>query len=290
MLSGGHSILIPNPRDIPGFIKELGHWQMSTFLGLNTLFVALCKQDDFNELDFSHLRMTISGGMALTHDAAERWHTATGCSIMEGYGLTETSPVVSVNPFGGVQLGTIGLPLVATDVKVIDNEGAMLPPEHAGELCVAGPQVMKGYWQREKETAEIMTAEGYLRTGDIAVLQHDGYLRIVDRAKDMIITSGFNVYPNELEDVICDHPGVLESAAVGVPDEVCGEVVKVFVVLSDDSLQEQDVKAWCAERLTNYKVPRFVAFVEELPKTPVGKILRRKLRDAEPAMIDRQAG
>jgi len=290
MLSGGHSVLIPNPRDIPGFIKELSHWQMSTFLGLNTLFVALCKQEDFAQLDFTHLRMTISGGMALTHDAAERWHATTGCDIMEGYGLTETSPVVSVNPFGGVQLGTIGLPLAATEVKVIDTEGASLPPEHVGELCVAGPQVMKGYWQKEQATADIMTSDGYLRTGDIAVLQHDGYMRIVDRAKDMIITSGFNVYPNELEDVICDHPDVLESAAIGMPDEVCGEVVKVFVVASDATLQEEDLKAWCSERLTNYKVPRVVVFVDELPKTPVGKILRRKLREEPSAIVDREAG
>ncbi len=279
MLAGGHSVLIPNPRDIPGFVKEMEHWQATTFLGLNTLFVALCHQQHFRELDYSKLKMTISGGMALTHAAADQWREVTGCEIMEGYGLTETSPAVAINPYGGVQIGTIGLPLIATEVKVIDVEGNTVPNGEAGELCIAGPQVMKGYWQKVAATEDSFTADGYLKTGDIAVLQDDGYLKIVDRAKDMIITSGFNVYPNEVEDVITSHESVLECAAIGVPDEMCGEVVKVFVVPKSEVLKESDVKAWCHEHLTGYKVPKFVVFVDELPKTNVGKVLRRKLKE-----------
>lgn len=282
LLAGGHSVLIPNPRDMPGFIKELGNWQTSTFLGLNTLFVGLCNQPAFADIDFSHLRMTVSGGMALTHAAAEQWEQATGCSIMEGYGLTETSPVVSVNPYGGIQIGSIGLPLQNTEIKVIDADGATLPTEQPGELCVRGPQVMKGYWHKTHETEAVFTADGYLRTGDVAVLQQDGYLRIVDRAKDMIITSGFNVYPSEVEDVICDHPDVLECAVIGVPDSVCGEAVKAFVVSTSDKLSQDTVQKWCHSQLTGYKIPKSVEFSAELPKTNVGKVLRRKLRENHP--------
>ncbi|MBE9398129.1 AMP-binding protein [Pontibacterium sp. N1Y112] len=282
LLAGGHSVLIPNPRDMPGFIKELGHWQTSTFLGLNTLFVGLCNQPAFADIDFSHLRMTVSGGMALTHAAAEQWEQATGCSIMEGYGLTETSPVVSVNPYGGIQVGTIGLPLLETEIKVIDADGVTLPTEQPGELCVRGPQVMKGYWHKTHETEAVFTADGYLRTGDVAVLQQDGYLRIVDRAKDMIITSGFNVYPSEVEDVICDHPEVLECAVIGVPDAVCGEAVKAFVVSASENLSQETLQKWCHSQLTGYKIPKSVEFSEELPKTNVGKVLRRKLRENHP--------
>ena len=289
LLAGGHSVLIPNPRDMPGFIKELGNWQTSTFLGLNTLFVGLCNQPAFADVDFSHLRMTVSGGMALTHAAAEQWEQATGCNIMEGYGLTETSPVVSVNPYGGVQVGTIGLPLLETEVKVVDAEGVTLPAEQPGELCVRGPQVMKGYWHKTHETEGVFTIDGYLRTGDVAVLQQDGYLRIVDRAKDMIITSGFNVYPSEVEDVICDHPDVLECAAIGIPDEACGELVKVYVVASSETLSLEMIQDWCNNRLTRYKIPKAVLFVSELPKTNVGKVLRRKLREEEPEVIKRAA-
>lgn len=289
LLAGGHSVLIPNPRDMPGFIKELGNWKTSTFLGLNTLFVGLCNQPAFADVDFSHLRMTVSGGMALTHAAAEQWEQATGCNIMEGYGLTETSPVVSVNPYGGVQVGTIGLPLLETEVKVVDAEGVTLPAEQPGELCVRGPQVMKGYWHKTHETEGVFTIDGYLRTGDVAVLQQDGYLRIVDRAKDMIITSGFNVYPSEVEDVICDHPDVLECAAIGIPDEACGELVKVYVVASSETLSLEMIQDWCNNRLTRYKIPKAVLFVSELPKTNVGKVLRRKLREEEPEVIKRAA-
>ena len=289
LLAGGHSVLIPNPRDMPGFIKELGNWKTSTFLGLNTLFVGLCNQPAFSDVDFSHLRMTVSGGMALTHAAAEQWEQATGCNIMEGYGLTETSPVVSVNPYGGVQVGTIGLPLLETEVKVVDAEGVTLPAEQPGELCVRGPQVMKGYWHKTHETEGVFTSDGYLRTGDVAVLQQDGYLRIVDRAKDMIITSGFNVYPSEVEDVICDHPDVLECAAIGIPDEACGELVKVYVVTSSETLSLETIQDWCNNRLTRYKIPKSVLFVSELPKTNVGKVLRRKLREEEPEVIKRAA-
>ncbi|MDI3323808.1 AMP-binding protein [Pontibacterium granulatum] len=279
MLAGGHSVLIPNPRDIPNLIKEMGHWPPTTFLGLNTLFVALCKQPEFAELDFEQLRMTVSGGMALTHAAAAEWQSITGCEIMEGYGLTETSPVVAVNPYDAVQLGSIGLPVSATEVKVIGDDGNAVADDAPGELCVRGPQVMKGYWQRPEATDQAFTKDGYFRTGDIAVMQKDGYLRIVDRAKDMIITSGFNVYPNEVEDVLCSHPDVVECAAIGVPDDICGEVVKAFVVTEADVLTTEQIREWCQQQLTRYKVPQYVEFVNELPKTNVGKVLRRELRD-----------
>ncbi|WP_370279034.1 AMP-binding protein [Pontibacterium sp.] len=279
MLAGGHSVLIPNPRDIPSLIKEMEHWPPTTFLGLNTLFVALCKQPEFAELNFEQLRMTVSGGMALTHAAANEWKAVTGCEIMEGYGLTETSPVVAVNPCDAIQLGSIGLPVTATEVKVIGDDGGSVSDEAPGELCVRGPQVMKGYWQRPEATDQAFTEDGYFRTGDIAVLQSDGYLRIVDRAKDMIITSGFNVYPNEVEDVLSSHPDVIECAAIGVPDEICGEVVKAFVVTEADALTSEQIREWCQQQLTRYKVPQHVEFVGELPKTNVGKVLRRELRE-----------
>lgn len=279
--AGGHNVLIPNPRDIPSLIKELKNHKFTSFLGLNTLFNALSGNEEFKKLDFSHLKMTSSGGMALTSATAKRWKDVTGCEISEGYGLTETSPVVTFNPPSGIQLGTIGLPICNTVVKTIDEEGNDLPLGEPGELCVKGPQVMRGYWQRPEETQKSFTEDGYLRTGDIAVIQEDGYVRIVDRKKDMIIVSGFNVYPNEVEDVVSSHPKVLECAAVGIPDPKSGEAIKVFLVPSAADLKAEELREYCRERLTAYKVPKEFEFREELPKTNVGKILRRELRDEE---------
>lgn len=276
---GNHSLLITNPRDLPAFVKELKNNHFTGFVGLNTLFVALCNRDDFKALDFSSLKLTISGGMSLTSAAAERWKEVTGCAIAEGYGLTETSPVATFNPPNAIQLGSIGKAVPSTELKVIDEEGNSLPIGEAGELCIRGPQVMKGYWQRPQETAQCLSEDGWFRTGDVAVIQEDGYARIVDRKKDMINVSGFNVYPNEVEDVIASHPDVLEVAAVGVPDEKSGEAVKVFVVTRNPDLSVRDVRDWCKERLTGYKIPRLVEFRDELPKTNVGKVLRRQLRD-----------
>ncbi|GED21791.1 AMP-binding protein [Halomonas halmophila] len=281
--SGNHSVLITNPRDLDAFVKELKSLDFTGFIGLNTLFNALCNRDDFQALDFSSLRLTISGGMALTRAAAQRWEEVTGCAITEGYGLTETSPIVSFNPVDGIRLGTIGKPVGGTSVKVVDLDGHDLPMGEAGELCVRGPQVMKGYWQCEAETAKVLDAEGWFHTGDIAELQDDGYIRIVDRKKDMILVSGFNVYPNEIEDVVAGHPGVVEVAAVGVPDEESGEAVKLFVVAGDADLDAETLRQWCKKELAAYKVPRQVEFRDELPKTNVGKVLRRELRDQDSA-------
>ncbi|PQA40627.1 AMP-binding protein [Amnimonas aquatica] len=277
---GGHTVLITNPRDIPAFVKELGQWRFTAIAGLNTLFVALLNSPDFRKLDFSSLKLTVAGGMAMQLKPAEEWEKLTGCQVCEGFGMTETSPVVSLNPLKAIQLGTIGMPVPSTELKVVDENGEELPVGEAGELCVRGPQVMKGYWQRPEATAETIDADGWLKTGDVAVIQPDGYLRIVDRKKDMILVSGFNVYPNEIEDVAAGHPGVLESAAVGVPDEKSGEVVKLFVVKKDPALTEEALMAHLRANLTGYKVPRFIVFRPDLPKTNVGKILRRELRDA----------
>ncbi|MBZ0331621.1 AMP-binding protein [Halomonas sp. ANAO-440] len=281
MKTGNHSILITNPRDLDNFVKELKSIKFTAFIGLNTLFNALCNRDDFRSLDFSRLHLTISGGMALTRASAERWKEVTGCDIAEGYGLTETSPVVSFNPVDDIQLGTIGKPVAGTSVKVVDADGNDLPLGEPGELCVKGPQVMKGYWNLDEETAKVLSDDGWFSTGDIAVLQEDGFIKIVDRKKDMILVSGFNVYPNEIEDVVAAHPGIVESAAVGVPDESSGEAVKLFVVAKDESLDEQSLRDWCKKELAAYKVPKFVEFRDELPKTNVGKVLRRQLRDEE---------
>jgi len=279
--TGNHSVLIPNPRDFDSFVKELQKWEFTGFLGINTLFIALCNFAAFKEVDFSHLKITAAGGMALTTDTAKLWKATTGCDVTEGYGMTETSPVISINPMNAIQIGTIGLPLPNTMVKIIDDEGKALSVGEVGELCVRGPQVMKGYWQHPDETDKIMTEDGWLKTGDIAMVQNDGYLRIVDRKKDMILVSGFNVYPNEIENVMSGHPDVLECAAIGVPDMKSGEVVKVFVNKGNPNLSENALKEFCRERLTAYKVPKFIEFRDELPKTNVGKILRRELRDAE---------
>ena len=280
MTDMGHEmVLIPNPRDIPGFVKELSRHKFTSFAGLNTLFVALCNNKGFNELDFSHLKHTISGGMALTEAAANKWQSVTGCQIQEAYGLTETSPAVSFNPYHDIRIGTIGKVLTGTQVKVIGEDGSDLGFNQEGELCVKGPQVMAGYWQRPEATEQAIDAEGWFKTGDVAILAEDGFIRLVDRIKDMINVSGFNVYPNEIDDVASQHQGILECAAVGIPNEVSGETVKLFVVKSDPNLTEADVLAHCRENLTAYKVPKEVEFRDELPKTNVGKILRRALRD-----------
>jgi long-chain acyl-CoA synthetase len=281
METGNHSLLITNPRDLPSFVKELKGLPFTGFIGLNTLFNALCNRDDFKQLDFSKLKLTISGGMALTKAAAQRWEETTGCPIAEGYGLTETSPIVSFNPTNAIQLGTIGKPVAGTSVKVIDADGNDVAMGEPGELCVQGPQVMKGYWQRDDETRNSIDENGWFHTGDIAVLQDDGYIKIVDRKKDMILVSGFNVYPNEVEDVVAAHPDILEAAAVGAPDEDAGEAIKLFVVSKNSELDAETLRQWCKKELTGYKVPKFVEFRDELPKTNVGKVLRRQLRDEE---------
>ncbi|MAG67651.1 MAG: long-chain fatty acid--CoA ligase, partial [Pseudomonadales bacterium] len=282
MVSGNHNILVTNPRDIPAFVKELSKFKFTGFVGLNTLFVALCNDEGFRALDFSKFKVTLSGGMALQLATAERWKQVTGCDICEGFGMTETSPVATVNPISNIQLGTIGIPVPSTLCKVIDEDGNELPLGERGELCVKGPQVMKGYWQRQDATDEILDAEGWLKTGDIAIIQEDGFLRIVDRKKDMILVSGFNVYPNELEDVMAAMPGVQQCAAIGVPDEKSGEAIKVFLVkAAGSSLTEEDVKGQMRSNLTAYKVPKYVEFRDSLPTTNVGKILRRELRDEE---------
>jgi long-chain acyl-CoA synthetase len=283
MADGGCCLLIPNPRDIPGFIKELASNRFTAISGLNTLYNALLNHPDFGKIDFSHLRLATAGGMAMQTAVAKRWQEATKVPILEGYGLTETSPVATTNPVNITEhTGTIGLPLPSTDITIRDDAGNVLPVGQVGEICIAGPQVMKGYWNRPEETAKVMTADGAFRTGDIGVMDERGFIRIVDRKKDMILVSGFNVYPNEIEDVVASCPGVLECAVIGVPDEKSGEVPKVFVVKKDPALTEQQVLEHCRKNLTAYKVPRYVEFRSELPKTPVGKILRRALRD-EPA-------
>ncbi|MFP3926939.1 MULTISPECIES: long-chain-fatty-acid--CoA ligase FadD1 [Pseudomonas] len=282
MLSGNHNVLISNPRDLSAMVKELSKWKFSGFVGLNTLFVALCNNADFRHLDFSSLKLTLSGGMALQTAAAERWKEVTGCSICEGYGMTETSPVASVNPFQKIQMGTIGIPVPSTLCKTINDAGEELPVGEVGELCIKGPQVMKGYWQNQAATDEMLDADGWLKTGDIAIIQPDGYMRIVDRKKDMILVSGFNVYPNELEDVLATLPGVLQCAAIGIPDEKSGEAIKLFVVCKPGTtLSKDQVMQHMRANVTAYKVPRSVEFRDALPTTNVGKILRRELRDEE---------
>ncbi|WP_324733697.1 long-chain-fatty-acid--CoA ligase FadD1 [Pseudomonas paeninsulae] len=282
MLIGNHNVLITNPRDLPGMVKDLARYKFSGFVGLNTLFVALCHSQDFQKLDFSALKITLSGGMALQLATAERWTQVTGSPVCEGFGMTETSPVASVNPIQSIQLGTIGIPVPSTQCKVIDDDGNDLPLGAIGELCVKGPQVMKGYWQRQDATDEILDAEGWLKTGDIAVIQEDGYMRIVDRKKDMILVSGFNVYPNELEDVLATLPGVLQCAAIGIPDEKSGEAIKIFVVAKPGvTLTKEQIMQHMRANLTGYKVPKAVEFRDALPTSNVGKILRRELRDEE---------
>ena len=284
MRSGGLSILIPNPRDIPGFIKELQKYKFHMFPAVNTLYNALLNHPDFAKVDCSGLRVANGGGMAVQEAVAKNWLAKTGCPIIEGYGLSETSPSATCNPTDSEAFsGTIGLPLPSTEVSIRDDDGNELPLGQPGEICLRGPQVMAGYWNRPDETAKVMTPDGFFKTGDIGVMDERGYTKIVDRKKDMILVSGFNVYPNEVEGVVAECPGVLEVAAVGVPDQHSGEVVKLFVVKKDPALSEADVIAFCKDRLTGYKRPKYVEFRTELPKTNVGKILRRELRDSRKA-------
>lgn len=275
--SGNHSLLIPDPRNFSAVTKVLSKYPFSVFIGINTLFVALANHDAFRKLDFSALKLTFSGGMALTESAAKRWQQTTGCAVIEGYGLTESSPVLTVNPPGHARIGSIGIPLANTDIRIVDDNGVVQPIGVAGELCARGPQVMKGYWQREQATADTIV-NGWLHTGDIAIVDPDGFVRIVDRKKDMIIVSGFNVYPNEIENVMSAHPDIFECAAIGVPDELTGEAVKLFVVSRNPELDVEQVRAFARKELTAYKVPKQVEFRETLPKSNVGKILRRELR------------
>jgi long-chain acyl-CoA synthetase len=278
MSLGGHNVLIANPRDIPAFIKELGKYKFDMFPGLNTLFNALMNNPEFTKLDLSNTA-TLAGGMAVQRPVAERWQKMTGAWITEGYGLSETSPVASANRFDSSEFsGTIGLPITGTDFDIRDENGNSLPLGEVGEICIRGPQVMAGYWKQPAETARVMTDDGFFRSGDMGFMDERGYTKIVDRKKDMILVSGFNVYPNEIEEVAVMHPGVLEAAAIGIPDPHSGEAVKLFIVKKDPALTEADVKAHCAENLTNYKRPRFIEFRTELPKSNVGKILRKELR------------
>ncbi len=277
---GGQSLLITNPRDLPGFIKELARQPVTLITGVNTLFAALLESPDFRQLDFGKLKICLGGGMAVLSDVAARWKAVTGRSLAQGYGLTETSPVVTANPLDGREFnGSVGLPIPSTDVEIRDDDGNTLSIGEIGEICVHGPQVMRGYWQRSEATAEVLSADGWLRTGDIGRMDEAGFVYIEDRKKDMIIVSGFNVYPNEIEDVATAHPGVLEAAAIGIAHEQSGEAVRLFVVKRDPELTADDVIAHCREQLTRYKIPREVVFRDDLPKTNVGKILRRELRE-----------
>ena len=279
MQQGAQNILIPNPRDIAGFVKELGKYPINIFPGLNTLFNALLNNADFAKLDFKPLLLTFGGGMAVQRPVAERWKKLTGCVVSEGYGLSETAPVATANRFDADEFsGTIGLPIPSTEVAIRDEEGKDVALGEVGEICIRGPQVMAGYWNRQDETDKVMAPDGFFRSGDMGFMNADGYVKIVDRKKDMILVSGFNVYPNELEEVVAQHPGVLEVAAIGVPDEHSGEVPKLFVVKKDPNLTVEQLKEYCRENLTGYKRPRYIEFRTDLPKTNVGKILRRELR------------
>lgn len=278
--AGGVGILIPNPRDIGGMIKQLKGYAVNTFPAVNTLYNAMLNHPDFAKLDFSKLMVANAGGMAVQEAVAERWYNQTRVPIIEGYGLSETSPSAVCNPVTATAYsGMIGVPLPSTEVSIRDDDGNEVPVGKPGEICIKGPQVMAGYWNRPDETAKVMTADGFFKSGDVGVMDERGYFKIIDRKKDMILVSGFNVYPNEIEDVFAKHPGVLEVAAVGVPDEHSGEAVKLVIVKKDPALTESDVRAFCKEQLTGYKRPKIVEFRSELPKSNVGKILRRELRE-----------
>jgi long-chain acyl-CoA synthetase len=279
LAEGGQlAVLVPDPRNMDAFVAELKRRPFTGLAGLNTLFVGLCHHEGFRQLDFSPFKWTASGGAALNQSTAKLWQSVTGVTPAEGYGLTETSPTVTMNTPDDIRVGTVGKALVDTEIKVVDEEGNSLPCGAVGELLVRGPQVMRGYWNKPEETANVLTGDGWLKTGDMAIIQDDGYVRIVDRLKDMILVSGFNVYPNEIEDVVMDHPAVMECAAIGVNDEKSGEAVKLFVVRSDPSLDADSLRGYCKENLTSYKCPKHIEFREDLPKSNVGKILRRELR------------
>jgi long-chain acyl-CoA synthetase len=276
---GMMNLLIPNPRDIAGFVRTLQDYRVNMFPAVNTLFNALANDPGFARLDFSGLVVSNGGGMAVQEATAKRWLEVTGCPVVEGYGLSETSPVATSNRVDSKSFsGTIGLPIPSTEIAIRDDEGKDLPSGEPGEICIRGPQVMSGYWQRPDETAKVMTPDGYFKSGDIGVMDTRGYVKIVDRKKDMILVSGFNVYPTEIEQVVNLHPGVLECAAVGIPDAKSGEAVKLFVVKKDATLSEDDLSAYCRENFTAYKRPRWIEFRDDLPKSNVGKILRRELR------------
>ncbi|MFZ5565469.1 MAG: long-chain-fatty-acid--CoA ligase [Pseudomonadota bacterium] len=280
MRTGGKLILIPNPRDLPAVLKELSKHTFHSFPAVNTLFNGLANHPDFNKVNWGNLKVSVGGGMAVQGAVADKWLKQTGCPICEGYGLSETSPSASCNPVTNTSFtGTIGVPLPSTWMKIIDDEGRDVPQGQPGEIAIKGPQVMAGYWQRPDETAKVMTPDGWFKSGDIGIMDEKGFFRIVDRKKDMVLVSGFNVYPNEIEDVVAKLPGVLECACVGVADEKTGEAVKLVIVKKDPALTEEQVRAYCKENLTGYKQPKVVEFRTELPKTPVGKILRRELRD-----------
>jgi long-chain acyl-CoA synthetase len=282
--AGGVNLLIPNPRDIPGFIKELMKYQVHSFPAVNTLYNALLHTPGFDKVDFSALKISVGGGMATQRAVAEAWLKTTGCSLSEGYGLSETSPTLTCNPADGDQFtGSIGIPVPSTYLSIRDDDGNEVPLGQPGEICAKGPQVMTGYWNRPDETAKVMTPDGYFRTGDIGVMSADGFTKIVDRKKDMILVSGFNVYPNEIEEVLASHPGVLECAVIGVEDARSGEAVKAFVVKKDPNVTAEDIIKFCGTQLTNYKIPKQIEFRTDLPKTNVGKILRRQLRDEKKA-------
>ena len=278
-IMGAKNILITNPRDMKGFVKELKKHKFTAFTGVNTLFNGLLHAEGFKDIDFSSLKLTLGGGMAVQREVAEKWKKVTGVPLIEAYGLTETSPAACINPMDLKDYNSkIGLPIPSTDACILDDNDNKLPTGEIGEIAIKGPQVMKGYWNRPDETAKVMTADGFFKTGDVGFMDENGFFQIVDRKKDMILVSGFNVYPNEVEDVVVSHPKVFEAAAIGVPDDHSGEVVKVYVVRSDDSLTEEELKAYCKEHMTGYKRPKFVEFRDELPKSNVGKILRKELR------------
>ncbi len=286
MRTGGKVILIPNPRDLPAVLKELSKHTFHSFPAVNTLFNGLAHHPDFNTVNWGNLKVSVGGGMAVQGAVAKLWLDKTGCPICEGYGLSETSPSATCNPVTSKEFtGTIGLPLPNTWIRIVDDNGVEVPIGQPGEIAIKGPQVMAGYWQRPDETAKVMTADDYFLSGDIGIMDERGYTTIIDRKKDMILVSGFNVYPNEIEDVVAAMPGVLEVAAVGVPDEKTGEAVKLVVVKSDAALTEDAVRKYCQDNLTGYKRPRVIEFRAELPKTPVGKVLRRELRDKMPAPV-----
>lgn len=281
---GGLNVLITNPRDIPSTVKDMGKFKFTAITGVNTLFNALLNNSRFKSIDFSALKLALGGGMAVQHAVADRWKAVTGLNILEAYGLTETSPCVTINPCAVKEFnGSIGLPVPSTDVCILDDEHNELPPGEAGELAVKGPQVMKGYWQNPAETAKVFTKDGWLLTGDMAQIDQHGYVRLLERKKDMILVSGFNVYPNEIEDVIAQLPGVHEVAVIAVPDESSGEVPKAFIVTNGKQITAQEVIDFCRQYLTPYKIPKQIVFMDELPKSNVGKILRRVLRDTQPA-------